>query len=216
MFFYSKDMEKKQESPSAGYYSFTLYKSSGKQVLRSNNERAFVLSQFQDLLGRRSLLEEPDARHRLASHIDLLAFSILDQDIKCILFAISKNAVRTFAELLSNRLIDFQSEWRISAAFHSVSSDHAYSMKVLSGPYDALNKSVELHLRHSDWEYDRYSSIGFYLHDRRGDWMHLWRICQLYENNNKLYRQLVEEQTLHMNHNSLLATVQPFVPLSHA
>ncbi len=209
-------MENEHESPSAGYYSISLCKASGKPILRSNNERAFIISQLQDLLGRRSLLEEPESRHRLASHVDLLAFSILDKDIKCIVFAISKTSAHTFLSLVSKRLIDYQSEWRIAATFYSASGEHSFTIKKLSGPYEALNTSVDLHLRHSDWEYDRYSSIGFYLHDRRGDWVHLWRISQLYEKDTELYRRLVEAQVLQTGNQSSIPTIQPFAPLSHA
>jgi len=206
------------ESPSAGYYSMTLRLASGKRILRSNNERAFVISQLQDLLGRRSLLEEPDTRHTLASHIDLLAFSILDKEIQCIVFAIAQNSARKFAEIIMNRLSEYQSEWQLAPSFRGSKYDtRAISMTRLAGPHDALQKSVQLHLRHSDWEYDRYSSIGFYLHDRRGDWMHIWRLTNLYENDVSLYYELIGKTipfTKYIGTSSI--TTRPYVPLSHA
>ena len=66
--------------------------------------------------------------------------------------------------------------------------------KKLRGAHQALEQSVAIHSLHTDWEYDRYSSIGFYLHDRRGDWMRLWRLSQLYDNEPTHYRALVAEK----------------------
>ncbi len=70
-------------------------------------------------------------------------------------------------------------------------------MKKLSGKHEALALSASIHLLHKDWEYDRYSSIGFYLHDRRGDWMKLWRLTQLYDNDATLYREYLERTQSH-------------------
>lgn len=201
MFFYSKGMGSKLSG--AGYYLITLRSNASEHVLRSNNERAFVMSQLQDLLGRRSLLEDPEIRHRLPSHIDLLAFSILDQDIKLVVFSIARGSADSFAHSIATRLYNYQSEWLLAPSFRKAKpSAPTARVRRLAGPYDALNQSVKLHMRHNDWEYDRYSSIGFYLHDRRGDWMHVWRMSNLYENNSSRYYEL--------------ATTPQFAPLSHA
>lgn len=209
-------MKHKHESIDAGYYVITLRMRSGQRILRSNNERAFVMSQLQDVLGRQSLLEEPSNRSRLATHLDLLAFSILDRDITFIIFSIARASAIAFAKIIMNRLQTYQSEWNLAPSFQSAPLSEASSILTrLSGPYEALNYSVSLHCRHSDWEYDRYSSIGFYLHDRRGDWVHLWRLSQLYENDAQLYQQLIiKESRLHTSMDEH-PTVQPFVPLLH-
>lgn len=208
-------MNHKHEIKEAGYYEVVIGLRSSAPILRSNNERAFVMSQFQDLLGRRSLLEEPGNRYRLSSHIDLLAFSIFSQNITFITFSIAQSSVQAFAEIIAHRLQSYQSEWSISPSFHSLYSDEP-SVKIiqLAGPYEALNHSVLLHLRHNDWEYDRYSSIGFYLHDRRGDWMHLWRLSRLYENDAQLYTALLKQARSALT-GAALPTGLPFAPLSH-
>jgi hypothetical protein len=213
-------MENEQKSPSAGYYLITLSAVFNKKILSSNNERAFVISQLQDILGRRSLLEEPDVGKRLASHIDLLAFSVLDTTVKLVVFSISQSSAKALIDILAERLLAYQSEWHSTSmptgkANHTAC--HSISVQSLSGPYEALNISAELHLNHKDWEYDRYSSIGFYLHDRRGDWVHLWRVSQLYDNDPALYQQLITSAFERVRPaKRSFPTIQPFVPLSRA
>ena len=76
------------------------------------------------------------------------------------------------------------------------------NIRKLAGEHEALGLSADIHLIHKDWEYDRYSSIGFYLHDRRGDWMKLWRLTKLYDNNAAAYRNFIQ----HALNQSLIAT----------
>jgi hypothetical protein len=209
MFFYSKTMEKLQERKhqnvsSAGYYLLALKPRNGITLLHSNNERAFIISQLQDILTRRSLLEIPRAHQTLAAHIDLLAFSIARSDVQLVLFSLSYKSVLLLGKILATRLAEYQVEWRATPYLQRGVIDPGVSLRRLVGPHHALNQSVQLHLRHQDWEYDRYSSIGFYLHDRRGEWMHLWRLSRLYDNDSQLYRLLLEP------------SIAPrLVPLSH-
>lgn len=179
----------KQFTPDAGYYTISIEPSQGRRLLLSNNERAFIIAQLQDILSVRSLLEEPNSHLRLASHIDLLAFSLLPSSIHLVVFSISKKSSQVLAELLRNRLVAYRSEW------HIVNPNRGHTpfitIKQLTGPFDALEATLRTHLRHLDWEFDRYSSIGFYLHDRRGDWMRIWRLTPLYENTPTTYYRLL-------------------------
>lgn len=172
-------------TPSAGYYTIRFRPTVHKRLLTSNNERAFIISQLQDLLGRRAFLEPQTTHQLLAVHIDLLAFSILRHEITLVVFALSRRSARFLAQCIIEGLQAYQDEWGNG---HCEISSHTTR---LSGPYEALNESVVVHLAHTDWEYDRYSSIGFYLHDRRGDWVHLWRVSRLFDNNPALYRLLL-------------------------
>lgn len=173
----------------AGYYLVSLSSSYGSRLLLSNNERAFIISQLQDILRARSFLEEPNPHHRLASKVDLLAYSILPSNTQLLLFSISKHVAEMLGVFLSNRLIEYRSEWQITPSKHSTP---LITIKKLIGPHDALQVSIKLHSQHSDWEFDRYSSIGFYIHDRRGDWMRLWRLTQLYDNSSEKYLHLLQ------------------------
>lgn len=172
-----------------GYYRITIKPIREGRLLCSNNERAFVLSQLQDLLSPRLLIGDIPAHKQLASCIDLIAFSIRDTDIRLVLFAIDQGIVSSFTQHLMGRVAQYQTEYQYPTTLGS--REHRCIIKRLSGPHRALHESVGLHLLHDDWEFDRYSSIGFYLHDRRGDWMRLWRVSQLYENDPANYTQLM-------------------------
>lgn len=195
------------ELSDAGYYLVTLRARAGTYLLTSNNERAFVVSQLQDVLRRQSVLENPAIRHQLAGYIDLLVFSITKEAVSFVIFSITRLAAKQLAHYIAQRLEEYQAEW---ASVH----ESAVSIRRLTGPHDALHLSVILHLRHQDWEYDRYSSIGFYLHDRRGDWVHLWRISRLYENDPKLYRTLLDVQAAITTPTA--ESFPLFAPLRHA
>lgn len=64
----------------------------------------------------------------------------------------------------------------------------------LIGRHEALNVSKEIHLLHDDWRHDRYSSIGFYLDDRRGDWMRPYRLMTLFNAKPKQYLRFLRSQ----------------------
>lgn len=176
--------------PSYGYFSVRVSKQRGMLLLRSNSERAFVLAQLQDLLGVRTLLEDPESRKRLSAHIDLLAYSINSGHIQLLIFALSRADARALAHLVSQRLQQYQSEY----CGYLVAEAHSVSIKRLRGKHQALSQSIDIHCTHQDWEYDRYSSIGFYLHDRRGDWMRIWRLSKLFDNDPEIYRLLIEDR----------------------
>lgn len=176
--------------PTFGYFLISTSSVLEGRLIVSNNERAFVISQLQDILGMRSLLEDPYTNKRLSAHIDLLAYSISPQTIQLLVFAISRRSARSLAALLGERLRQYQSEYTAIGHAH----DTTYTIKRLFGQHQALSTSIAIHCRHSDWEYDRYSSIGFYLHDRRGDWMRPWRLSRLYENDTEVYRLLLQNE----------------------
>jgi hypothetical protein len=158
--------------------------------MQTNNERAFIISQLQDLLSTRLLISSVPAHSQLASCIDLLAFSISSESIQLLVFSIDSSILTQFSNCIVTRLAQYQYEYRPSRRQPSF-EPRAY-IKKLRGPHQALARSVELHMFHEDWEYDRYSSVGFYLHDRRGDWMRMWRLAQLYDNDTSNYRLLLE------------------------
>jgi hypothetical protein len=181
----------KDSSDSYGYYHITVTSSGNHRLLRSNNERAFIITQLQDLLSPRLILGSVPAYRQLASCIDLLAYSIAHQSIHLLVFSIDATIASDFIHRIIARLSQYQYEYQPN--HYSTNTEIRPTIELLSGPHEALRRSVELHLLHQDWEYDRYSSIGFYLHDRRGDWMRTWRLTKLYDNENSLYRELLIE-----------------------
>ncbi len=189
LFFYSKYMSKNTKT--FGYYHVTLRQAGPGRFLQSNNERAFVIAQLQDLLSPRLLLAAVPAHKQLASCIDLLAFSVRDTGIDLLLFTIDESIAITCIEHLTRRLTQYQSEYGYSGLPGKPTLPPLVRMQKLIGPHQALAKSIAIHLLHTNWEFDRYSSIGFYLHDRRGDWMRTWRLTKLYENNVEHYTSLI-------------------------
>ncbi len=205
--FYSGGMKGWQKS--YGYYTSVISKEGSGALLRSNDERAFIIATLQDTLSPRLLIGEVPAYKQMASCIDLLAFSIRSDAIRLVFFAIDEFIARRFVESIATRLESYQSERGWSQSGLKPRRGSATTKK-LRGPHHALIVTTNLHLLHEDWEYDRYSSIGFYLHDRRGDWMRTWRMAQLYENQALNYRHLLISQ-VSSGAFAELSTPQPLV-----
>lgn len=197
-----------QPLPSHGYYQITITACSSPRLLRTNNARAFVVSQLQDLLSPRLLLDAVPAYKQLASCIDLLAFSITSEAITLITFSIDAPLTARFAQYIASKLSEYQSEYAPDNLINE--SDARITLKKLRGPHQALEHTVAIHMTHPDWEYDRYSSIGFFLHDRRGDWMRIWRLAKHYDNDPSQYRLLLDQQQAAKNRSFTLTTL-PFV-----
>jgi len=173
---------------SNGYYHVRVGTVNSNRFFKTNNERAFVGVQIQQLLAARSVLEDPLYAKSLAHHIDLLAFSISPSGIQLLAYCINITSLEHLVNIVLERLTQYRSEYQSYARQPDVS----VSIVKLAGEHEALSLSADIHLLHEDWEYDRYSSIGFYLHDRRGDWMKLWRLTKLYNNNASTYREFIE------------------------
>lgn len=162
-------------------------------VFQSNNERAFVLSQLHDMLSPRIMLGDIPAYRQLASCIDLLAFSLTRRGILLLIFTIDTAIASDFAHRIAARLADYQYEYGPSGGPLRQRHSLSVALTPLSGAHHALASTLSLHSLHPDWEFDRYSSIGFYLHDRRGDWMRTWRVSQLYENSSTHYEAMLRD-----------------------
>lgn len=172
-----------------GYYHARVCSAESSRFFKTNNERAFIRVQIQQLLAARSVLEDPLYAKSLAHHIDLLAFSISPDGLELLAYCIDISSLEHLINILLERLTQFQSEYQL----YKQRPDASISIRKLAGEHEALSLSANIHLLHNDWEYDRYSSIGFYLHDRRGDWMKLWRLTKLYDNDASTYRQFVKQ-----------------------
>jgi hypothetical protein len=170
-----------------GYYHIRVYSHGSQRFFKTNNERAFIGVQIQQLLAARSVLEDPLYAKSLAHHIDLLAFSISEDGIQLLMYCIDVSSLHHLMNILLQRLAQYRSEYQVRIN----QSDTSVAIRKLAGEHEALSLSADIHLLHKDWEYDRYSSIGFYLHDRRGDWMKLWRLTKLYDNNASTYRDFI-------------------------
>lgn len=188
---------------SYGFYHLCIESQGLTELHHTNNERAYTLSLLQDYLSPKFVLSEIPPHRQLASCIDLLCFSITRRAVHLVVFTIDPTIVVTFAYQLKERLVAYQQEHSrpsISPIAAALETESRITMHTLAGPHQALKQTIELHLLHQDWEYDRYSSIGFYLHDRRGDWMRFWRLSKLYNNESSEYRHLIEFQLATLPH----------------
>lgn len=181
-----------------GYYHVKIQSSELGRFFRTNNERAFVRLQLQQLLAARSVLEDPLYAKSLAHHIDLLAFSISKEGVQLLAYCIGISSMKHLLNIILERLNQYQSEYGLYD--RQKTNTPLTSMRKLAGSHEALSVSTNIHLLHLDWENDRYSSIGFYLHDRRGDWMKLWRLSQLYDNDTSNYRDLIKSTQNQLAH----------------
>lgn len=161
-----------------GYYHIRIRDGLRPYVLNTNSDRARVVALLQDTLGIQSFLDDPIAYRKFGARIDLLAFSITRSSIELVIFALNKASGRVLAQLISAALQDQPNRLPTTTIY------------TLSGSHHALLTSIRLHAQHDDWEYDRYSSIGFYLHDRRGDWVRLRRVAALFDADPERYRSL--------------------------
>lgn len=173
-----------------GYYHVRVCSVHSQRFFKTNNERAFVGVQIQQLLAARSVLEDPLYAKSLAHHIDLLAFSISEDGIQLLTYCIDIASLEYLVAILLERLAQYRSEYRLYK--RQAEPEASVRIRKLIGEHEALSLSASIHLSHKDWEYDRYSSIGFYLHDRRGDWMKLWRLANLYNNDASVYRTFIK------------------------
>jgi hypothetical protein len=189
MIFYSKSMNDLIRTKTNGYYHVRIGCNQTSRFLSSNNERAFVTLQIQQLLAARSVLEDPLYAKSLAHHIDLLAYSISEDGIQLLAYCIDVDSIQQLVHIVIARLDQFRSDFWLQ--YHTLHPTATTTITKLAGEHESLKVSADIHLHHKDWEYDRYSSIGFYLHDRRGDWMRLWRLTRLYDNDPTTYRQFI-------------------------
>ncbi len=188
------------QNDTSGYYKITIACFNHLPLLQSNSERAFIISTLQDLLSPRMIIGDIPAYRQLASCIDLLAFSILTHHIELLVFSIDKTITGTFTQSLLDHLDVFQDTNNTQKVIDL--SKRYVKSTLLDSAEDALSETITLHSLHNDWEFDRYSSIGFYLHDRRGDWMRLWRLTRLYDNSHDTYRTAMARRDASLLYNA--------------
>ena len=170
----------------SGYYLIRIIVRGAGRLLTSNNERLFVITRLQTLLEYRARVSTIPLYRQLSTCIDLLAYHISGEEISLVLFSLSKPAIN---ELL-RELLDGLREYRYSYGQVTMPRFHQIVTK-LAGPHDCLAATVSVHTAAKDWENTRYTSIGFYIDERRGDWMRIWRMSTIFEESAEKYRALL-------------------------
>lgn len=168
------------------FYTLTILPKNTPYIIQSNSERAFIIASLQDSI-------QGDYRKHYTikqrpSTIELTAFSITRSRIILLFFAYTKPTAQAFGSQLVNMLAQYQ---ETITPYHPIAT--TIHLRELSDAHDAFVSSLSIHAHHSDWEYDRYSSIGFYLHGRSGAWMKTWRMSAFYKEDPEIYRKKLKE-----------------------
>jgi hypothetical protein len=153
----------------SGYFHVWISSTKNASFFHTDNDKAFFITLIQDNLSPRMKLGGIKIHPRgYSSEIDLLAYSLTETGVHLLVHTIRKTAIEEFGQalLLSYEAYLTEQSWITKLPFDSI-----FMFDKLLGRHEALNVSREIHLLHEDWRSDRYSSIGFYLDDRRGDWM---------------------------------------------
>jgi hypothetical protein len=169
------------------YYHLWIAAAKDQSFFETNLDKAYMVSLFQDHLSPRI------SHQSLASEIDLIAYSLTNFGMNLLLCASSTKGVEDFGQSLLMKYADFlhqQFSWEI-LPFNTI-----FAYDILADEHEALAISREIHLLHDDWRNDRYSSIGFYLDDRRGDWLQPWRLADLYDNDPTWYQNFLMDDGL--------------------
>jgi len=176
----------------SGYFHVWISSIEGALFFNSNDDKAFFLTVIQDCLSPRKKLDEVRiGSYGYSSDIDLLAYSLTETGVHLLVHTTRKPAIEEFGQalLLSYQKHIQEQSWTSGLPFETI-----FIFDKLAGRHEALNVSREIHLLHEDWRYDRYSSIGFYLDDRRGDWMRPYRLTSLFGGKPKQYLRFIKSQ----------------------
>ena len=175
------------------YYHVWIAASKDQVFFASGLDKAFFISLLQDYLSPRAGLGQWSSRHQgFAAAIDLIVYSLTDFGVNLLINASDKEAVEDFGQALLSHYAAYLSQQR---AWEVLPFDSIFVHDRLADEHEALAISRDIHLLHDNWQYDRYSSIGFYLHDRRGDWVHPWRLTDLFNNDSDWYLNFMQDDS---------------------
>jgi hypothetical protein len=176
----------------SGYFHVWISSVEGMVFFDRNEDKAFFMTVLQDNLSPRQKLDVLQVGVRgYSSEIDLLAYSLTPTGVHLLVHTSRKAAIEELGQAL---IFSYQSYIQQRQSMDQLPFDSIFIFDKLVGRHQALNVSREIHYLHDDWRYDRYSSIGFYLDDRRGDWIHPYRLTALFNGKPKQYLQYMQSQ----------------------
>ena len=176
----------------SGYFHIWISGSKGVSFFKKAEDKAYFMTLIQDALSPRMQLHRiQPTRVMYAREIELLAYSLTPTGVHLLLHTSRKTAIEEFGQVL---LLSYQSYIQEQRTALELPFDTIFIFDKLAGRHEALYVSKEIHLLHEDWRYDRYSSIGFYLDDRRGDWIRPHRLTSLFNSKPKSYLMFIRSQ----------------------
>lgn len=167
----------------AGYFHLWLAATKRNTFFEGDFEKGFFLSQL------RRLLSSGGWGSDRPFPVELLAFSLTADGAHLLVYTSRKSLL----ELLCHTLFQRYGEYLA----HRGSDTQLCPLLIvdnLTGVHEALNVSREIHLLHDDWLHTRYSSIGYYLSERRAPWMQLQRLSELFQDSPNNYRKFLESR----------------------
>lgn len=174
----------------SGYFHVWISGNKDIPFFHSDHDKSFFVTQMQDALSPRTRLSDiPGSSKGFSREIDLLAYSLTTTGVHLLIHTTRKTSIE---ELGQSLLISYANYLQNDITSHSLPFDTIFIFDKLNGRHEALNVSREIHLLHDDWRSDRYSSIGFYLDDRRGDWMRPYRLTSLFGGKPRQYLRFMK------------------------
>lgn len=181
----------------SGYFHIWISGIEGALFFPASRDKAFFITLIQDALSPRAKLNEAKIHTCYCTEIDLLAYSLTKTGVHLLVYTTRKSAIEELGQVL---LFSYQAYLQKLSLLDQLPFDTIFIFDKLAGRHDALNTSKDIHLLHDDWRNDRYSSIGFYLDDRRGDWMRPYRLTSLFSANSKQYLRFMKSQPIESDH----------------
>jgi hypothetical protein len=176
----------------SGYFHLWISSVEETVFFDCGDDKAFFMTVLQDNLSPRQKLSELQVRTiGYSSEIVLLAYSLTATGVHLLVHTTRKAAIEELGQAL---LFSYQTYIQQQQRSDQLPFDSIFIFDKLVGRHEAFNVSREIHQLHEDWRYDRYSSIGFYLDDRRGDWIHPYRLTSLFGGKPKHYLQYMKSQ----------------------
>lgn len=176
----------------SNYYHLWISSTNKKPFFLTNLDKAFFISILQDALSpHKKLSNALSTGHSYADAVDLLAYSLTRTGVHLLVCTPQTSTVDKFTHDL---MVSYLKYFLDKHKMHDSPFNSVFIHERLSGAREALDVSKEMHTTHQDWRNDRYSSIGFYLDDRRGDWMKIYHLSRLYKFDAKNYLDLLENK----------------------
>lgn len=173
------------------YYHLSINALPDRLLFEDSLDKAYFICLLQDYVSPRDHMSVyKESVHRLAD-VDVIVFSLRNTTVDLVVYAARLESVELFGQNLLEQYIVYlnqqKSHSRTALPFDTIFSHHK-----LEDEKQALKLSRQLHLMHDDWRYDRYSSIGFFVDDRRGDWLQPWRLTSLFGNDPQWYLKFLQ------------------------
>lgn len=181
------------EKTKSGYYHLWISSMENQSFFLRSTDKAYVISLMKKALSPYDRLQPYSFMpNPLTIELDLLAYSLTSSGIHLLVYAIRESALVELGQIIQTQYAAYIQN---HLSYDELPFESIFVFDKLAGPHEALNVSREIHLLHENWRYDRYSSIGFYVDDRRGDWMRLWRLARIYESSEDYLRYLKSPET---------------------